>query len=580
MYTLMEHQKTAIFMMDANPSLGCFYAPGLGKTAIALHWALAALKDGRIEDALIVCPASLVPNWAANVDRMAMFEGVTPEDVELLKEKVTIRSFQKTYKVTKRVVRHKNGKESVKKDFSLRDDVDKLWGAVMIDESQGIGSHQSRQTKACLTLARLAKYRYIFSGTPISGSTKAGGKDYAKLYGQFNFLHPGLFPSWTAFCRDFVTSFDNWGKPRRYNEPACEEMMAEYAIAARLEDCVDMPDRTETIVPCELEEKKVYKDIMEGRIEQYGIELVNAGGQYRKVLQVCSGSMKRETDTLTLKTSKDAVLADIIDGTDDKIVVFCNFRASIDRCKAICEDKMRKTVVFDGRSAGPTWKEFQEGDADAIVLQYQAGGAGLDLYAGHTMVFYEPTLSALLLEQAKARIYRKGQTQKCLYYYLSTPDTLESDVLDAVRNGVEVTDEVLCRLAHGRLRGRCRDELPRAEYAEPLVQRTSVRQQGLRRAVLPGLHRGGHGQDDPRKDLIPLRQLQKEIRGHRPASFAQEAQDPDGGGAVARVLSCLGVERGRHHRPRIGLQEAREEQQEAVFLRYPRETRLSVHSLI
>lgn len=474
MYTLMEHQKTAIFMMDANPSLGCFYAPGLGKTAIALHWALAALKDDRIDDALIVCPASLVPNWEANVEKMAMFEGVTPSDVALLKEKVTIRSFQKTYRVTKRTVHHKNGKESVKKDFALRDDVDKLWGAVLIDESQGIGSYKSRQTKACLTLARLAKYRYIFSGTPISGSTKAGGKDYAKLYGQFNFLHPGLFPTWAMFCKDFVTSYDNWGKPRRYNEPACEGLMAEYAIAARLEDCVDMPDRTETVIPCELEEKKVYKDIMEGRIEQYGIELANAGGQYRKVLQVCSGSLKRETDTLTLKTSKDAVLADIIDGTDDKIVVFCNFRASIDRCKAICEDKMRKTVVFDGRSAGPTWKEFQEGDADAIVLQYQAGGAGLDLYAGHTMVFYEPTLSALLLEQAKARIYRKGQTQKCLYYYLSTPDSLESDVLDSVRNGVEVTDDVLCRLAHGRLRGRCRDELPRAEHAEPLVQRTPV----------------------------------------------------------------------------------------------------------
>lgn len=580
MYTLMEHQKTAIFMMDANPSLGCFYAPGLGKTAIALHWALAALKDDRIDDALIVCPASLVPNWEANVEKMAMFEGVTPSDVALLKEKVTIRSFQKTYRVMKRTIHHKNGKESVKKDFALRDDVDKLWGAVLIDESQGIGSYKSRQTKACLTLARLAKYRYIFSGTPISGSTKAGGKDYAKLYGQFNFLHPGLFPTWAMFCKDFVTSYDNWGKPRRYNEPACEGLMAEYAIAARLEDCVDMPDRTETVVPCELEEKKVYKDIMEGRIEQYGIELANAGGQYRKVLQVCSGSLKRETDTLTLKTSKDAVLADIIDGTDDKIVVFCNFRASIDRCKAICEDKMRKTVVFDGRSAGPTWKEFQEGDADAIVLQYQAGGAGLDLYASHTMVFYEPTLSALLLEQAKARIYRKGQTQKCLYYYLSTPDTLESDVLDSVRNGVEVTDEVLCRLAHGRLRGRCRDELPRAEHAEPLVQRTPLRQQGLRRTRLRRLYRGGHGQDDPRKDLLSLRYLQKEVRGHRPAPFAQEAQDPDGGCAVARVLPCLGMERGCHHRPRIGLQEAREEQQEAVLLRYTRETRLSVHSLI
>lgn len=45
------------------------------------------------------------------------------------------------------------------------------------------------------------------------------------------------------------------------------------------------------------------------------------------------------------------------------------------------------------------WKDFQDGDARYIVCQYQSGGVGIDLFASHTMVFYEPTMSALLLEQ-------------------------------------------------------------------------------------------------------------------------------------------------------------------------------------
>ncbi len=451
MYALMDHQRDALFYMDCTNALGLFMDPGTGKTAIALTWTLRALKDGRIEDALVVCPASLVPNWADSISRMAMFEGVTDEDVELLREKVAISSYQKLYRTEKQVVQHRNGTESVKKRHVLRDNIDKLWGAVLVDESQALGSHSSTQTKVCLTLARLAKYRFIFTGTPVSGSSKGSGKAYSKLYGQIMFLEPGKWKSWKDFTQQYVISFDFWNNPERFDDAKCEELMSEYAIAAKLEDCVDLPESTYDVIPCPLAEKKVYNDLKEGDLEPYGIDVANAGGQYIKMMQVCSGSIKRTEDVLTLKCSKDAVLADILQGTDDKVVIFCNFRASIDRCEAICKENGRKTVVFDGRSTKPTWKSFQEGDADALVIQYQAGGAGLDLYASHTMVLFEPTLSSLLLTQSLARIHRKGQTRKCLYRYLETPDTLEAKVWKAVRNGTEVTDKLLAQLARGEI---------------------------------------------------------------------------------------------------------------------------------
>ena len=59
------------------------------------------------------------------------------------------------------------------------------------------------------------------------------------------------------------------------------------------------------------------------------------------------------------------------------------------------------------------------------------------------MVFYEPTMSSLLLEQAKARIMRKGQNQKCIYYWISTKGTIEQRAMETVRNGVDVTREML-----------------------------------------------------------------------------------------------------------------------------------------
>ena len=67
----------------------------------------------------------------------------------------------------------------------------------------------------------------------------------------------------------------------------------------------------------------------------------------------------------------------------------------------------------------------------------------MDLYAADLMIFFEPTLSSLQLEQAKARIMRKGQTKPCDYYYLVTPVEIERNTVDSVRRGVDVTARML-----------------------------------------------------------------------------------------------------------------------------------------
>ena len=60
MKVLKQHQEYAINMMDLSDSLGIFYEPGTGKTAIALEWSRRALRDGRVDSVLVACPASLV----------------------------------------------------------------------------------------------------------------------------------------------------------------------------------------------------------------------------------------------------------------------------------------------------------------------------------------------------------------------------------------------------------------------------------------------------------------------------------------------------------------------------------------
>lgn len=444
-FKLRGHQKYALEVMNTNPSLGIFYAIGCGKTMIILSWIKYALKAGLIKDALIVCPASLVASWHQAIKDLIKFEGYDTHTIERMKEAITITSFQKTWKTEKKVQKNRGGAMETRKKLALREEVDKKWGAVIVDESHSIGSHSSNQTKAAVALGMLARYRFILSGTPVHGG--GGSADFSKLYGQLQFLTKGeLFKNWTDFCRKYVTSFNHWKKPVRYDEKACRKLMQDWGIACRLEDCEDMPDKVEQEIPCELAEPKMYRDVREGNVEAYGLVLENAGSQYNKMLQICSGSCKvSDTNTLKLKCSKDDALGDILNGTQDPVVIFCKFRASVDRCVAVAKKAKRKVVSFDGRSKGPVWMQLVDGEVDTLVCQYNAGSSGLNLQVAHVMVLFEPDFSSLVMEQAMGRIYRKGQTSKCVYYFLYTIGTIEKKVLTTVRSGKDVSNEMLMR---------------------------------------------------------------------------------------------------------------------------------------
>ena len=446
-YKFREHQDYALAMLEANEGLMIGYEAGCGKTAIALAYIYKHLKRGDARDALVICPASLVPSWQQAIDDMIKFEGFDSYAVQLLKDRVTIRSYQKTYN-SKRVQVGKNGdRTTYRRVIELREDVDKYWSIFVVDEAHQCSAHDSIQTKVAIMLAKLSDRVISMSGTYLHGGK--GRPAYYKLYGEVQVVTKGqAFKNWSEFSKRAVTSVDKWFKPLDYDEPYCKRLMEDHSIVCRLEDCVDMPPKVEQEVKCPLAERKIYNDLAKGDILKYGLDIQNSGGQYTKMLQICSGSMKvNETSTMDLKTSKDDALADILNGTDRPVVVFCNYRASIDHAAKVARKAGRKVVVFDGRSKTETWKDFQTGKADCIVCQYQSGGVGLNLQVSNIEVLYEPCYSALLLTQAKGRVFRTGQTNKCIYYYLYTPNTIEKKVWDTVRAGKDVTDKLLAEYA-------------------------------------------------------------------------------------------------------------------------------------
>lgn len=440
MKILAEHQRYAVNMMDGNEALAIFYEAGTGKTALALTYIKEALMRGEIHNALVVCPAPLVPNWMASIKGMADF-GFTEGEIRVMERIITVISINSVWKPKKKVVRHRDGTVSEKRIYTINPVIDHPWDCIIVDEAHSLGDPSSVQTTVMLKLAPYAKRRYIMTGTPDVGS---GTPAYSKLYGQFKFLQPDAWGSFTEWKRKYVTDYNRYGKPIEYRVKECEELKRRFGIVARLKDCIDLPEATETVMECPLAESAIYEDVLKGKTKKYNLFLAASGVASTKLLQICSGSLITDMDVRRLKTSKIAVLMSILDGTDDKVVIFCNYTASVDIVAEVLTKEGITFLRYDKDVKEPLYVQFQNDPKIRVFLtKYSKGGTGCDLFASHTCVYYEPTRVALHLEQSKARILRTGQTKHCRYIYLVTPDTLEEKVLKSVRDGVSVSDQML-----------------------------------------------------------------------------------------------------------------------------------------
>ena len=165
-----------------------------------------------------------------------------------------------------------------------------------------------------------------------------------------------------------------------------------------------------------------------------------------KLRQLCSGHIKNEDELIEVKTEKIEILDELIDGYDDKkkLVIFAEFKYSISQISALLRKKKLKHVVLDGDQKNKAiWRDFQSDPSiRVIVCQYQTASAGIDLFASDTVIYYEPTIRSISLEQSRDRIHRTGQKNACSYIHLITKGTIEVQIYRALSNYSDFNEKV------------------------------------------------------------------------------------------------------------------------------------------
>lgn len=421
MIKLYRHQKIALSYMRSNNYFALFMEQGTGKTIPSLFRIFDLLKDGSIEDALVVAPKSALGAWERDIE---LFD---PDDREILRSGITLINYDKVWRGDKKSPYYKK------------------YGCIILDEAHLIKNRTSRRSKFLLKIATLADYRYILTGTPI------GNGQLENIWSLYCFLDPYLergYPYSRIFGGSYKKFEDRYCILNMYHKPTSyihvkelQDIINEHSYRVKKVDCLDLPDKLpDEVIKVDLIEKNLYKRLAtESAILEYEILADNPLSRLVKLRQLCSGYIKVDPqigEDVEVKTEKIQVLEELIDGYEDdkKLVIFAEFKYSIKKIVDLLKKKKIKHVVLDGDQKDKTiWRQFQtDKKIRVIVCQYQTASAGIDLFASDTIIYYEPTLRSNTLEQSRDRIHRTGQANKCSYIHLLTKGTVEVDIYRAL----------------------------------------------------------------------------------------------------------------------------------------------------
>jgi SNF2 family DNA or RNA helicase len=469
--TLRPYQKAGVQWLHLLSGLGlgaCLADDmGLGKTIQVLSLLLVQRQcgDGATPPpCLLVAPASLLANWAAEIEHFA------PD----LKARILHPSAMTAEEAKQFTAAQAAELDLVITSYGTLLRMPRLteitWRLLILDEAQAIKNPNAKQTKAAKALP--ARARIALTGTPVENSL-------GDLWSIFDVINPGLLggaKQFTAYVKALAERTDNPYGPLR-------ELVRPYILRRMKTDrsvIADLPDKTEITAHCQLSRKQAA--LYAQAVEDLARSLEEADGIQRKGLvlamlmrlkQICNHPSQWLNDGgwVEAESGKLARLREIVEvvaSRQEKLLVFTQFREATAPLAAFLGGIFgRPGLVLHGETAVRQRKilvqRFQDDETvPFFVLSLKAGGTGLTLTAASHVVHFDRWWNPAVENQATDRAFRIGQKKNVLVHKFVCRGTVEEriDAMIELKQGLsdallagggeigltEMTDAALLRL--------------------------------------------------------------------------------------------------------------------------------------
>jgi superfamily II DNA or RNA helicase len=412
---------------------------GLGKTLQVLALIKSIPKEGPV---LVVCPRSLIYNWAAEIEKFYPGTGYlvyhgSPEVREGLRglfqgQEIVIT----TYDI---VVNDNEALQEYNFNYCI------------LDEAQHIKNTQTQRAKECKKIN--ARHRLVLTGTPLENRLE-------DLWSLFDFLMPGFLGNQHQFKEKYGSSFKKANSAELLD--SLQQKIAPFMLRRQKEDVLpELPPKV--VIQWNVYMSQLQEDIYRTVLEQVKQDVLNAISNaglaksrmtvlsaLTKLRQVCDhpslalAEVSAEADSGKIDALME-LIQEAIDG-GHRVVLYSQFVRMLKLIRAKLQEARIDCVYLDGSTTDRMERINCFNNTPEIpifLISLKAGGVGINLTSANIVIHTDPWWNPMVEEQASDRVHRMGQQKQVMVYKLITLGTVEEKLIQLQNRKKAVFDAII-----------------------------------------------------------------------------------------------------------------------------------------
>jgi SNF2 family DNA or RNA helicase len=431
---------------------------GLGKTIEAGLILKEYMIRGLVKKVLILVPASLVTQWAFELNTKFYIPAMTQRKSYVWEQADVVVSSIDT------------AKRNPHRDIIFKLDYD----LIIIDEAHKLKNNKTKNYEFVQSLKK--KFCLLLTATPIQNRIE-------EIFNLVSLLKPGHLGNESAFYEKYRRD------SRTLNDDEhLKELVNKVMIRNRRSDTgIEWTKRQVETIAIELtkEERDLYESVTNLRNEgewlgssQFSVMTLQreACSSREAVFYTLKNMLQRKENptqqfqdqifSLIKKVeavttnSKGKKALELIQHIDDKVIIFTEYRATQLYLQWFLKQHGISSVPFRGgfkRGKKDWMRELFQKNVQVLIAT-EAGGEGINLQFCNHIINFDLPWNPMRLEQRIGRIHRLGQEKDVKIYNFATMNTVEEHILKLLYEKIELfekvigdLDDILTRLEFGNI---------------------------------------------------------------------------------------------------------------------------------
>lgn len=433
---LREYQRKGFEWMvrlNAWGAGGCLADDmGLGKTVQTIAMMLYIARQGA---SLVVCPASLLPNWTKEINRFAPALRVFALNQDTDREKTIREAGEYDVVIVTYGLLVSEGNKLAGKS----------WQMAVLDEAHMIKNSDTKMSESAMKLK--ARFRLLLTGTPIQNHL-------GEIWNLFQFINPGLLGSAHHFMENYIVPITQYKDKERQSQ--LKRLLSPFLLRrTKLAVLDELPPKTEILKEIELSapEQDAYELLR--RQAEKTVKEAGPGDRFRAMAEItrlrrAACNINLVNPELPMKAAKLEAFMEIVYELQEnghRALVFSQFTSHLALIRDELDSHKIPYLYLDGsvsiREREKLVHSFQTGEEPLFLISLKAGGLGLNLTAADFVIHMDPWWNPAIEDQASDRAYRIGQQRPVTVYRLIAQGTIEEKIIRLHRTKKDLADSLL-----------------------------------------------------------------------------------------------------------------------------------------